>query len=258
MNKINTKPSDNVNPSAIYGRNAVEEALLAEPVRVSRIYFRDGIAGEWVRKMRDEASFRKVPVQSVPGSRLKELVGQVNDQGVVAILSDVGFLDLDTWLRDVDMSLNPVVILLDHLEDPHNSGAIIRTAVAAGCSGVIVPKHQQASFHGAAVKASAGQIFKIPLIRITNVNQTLAALQEHGFWIAGLDMDTTATIWDFRSDMPLVIVAGNEASGISEATRKYCDMLLHIPMKNGVESLNVAVSTSILLYEILRKRSLPG
>lgn len=241
-------------PGIIYGRNAVEEALNAEPVRVSRIFLRDGIAGEWVQKLKSEASFRKVPVQSVPGSRLKELAGNVNDQGVVALLADVGFHDLESWLADIDMRENPVVILLDHLEDPHNVGAIIRTAVATGCAGVIVPKHEMAALHGATVKASAGQIFKMPLIRIVNVNQTLVRLQEAGFWVAGLAMNAPQDIWNFRADMPLVVVAGNEAKGISLATAKYCDMMLSIPMKNGVESLNVSVSTSLVLYEIMRKR----
>jgi 23S rRNA (guanosine2251-2'-O)-methyltransferase len=173
---------------------------------------------------------------------------------VVALLADVGFHDLESWLADIDMRENPVVILLDHLEDPHNVGAIIRTAVATGCAGVIVPKHEMAALHGATVKASAGQIFKMPLIRIVNVNQTLVRLQEAGFWVAGLAMNAPQDIWNFRADMPLVVVAGNEAKGISLATAKYCDMMLSIPMKNGVESLNVSVSTSLVLYEIMRKR----
>ncbi len=254
MTKIFDKNTQEPHPSAIYGRNAVEEALAAEPVRVSRIYLRDGIAGDWVQQLKSDASFKRVPIQQVPGSKLRELAGAVNDQGVVALVTEVGFVDLESWLKTLDMSTNPVVVLLDHLEDPHNAGAIIRTAVAAGCTGIILPKHQMASFHGAAVKASAGQIFKIPLVRIVNVNQTLVRMQEAGFWVAGLAMDAPQTLWDFRADMPLVIVAGNEAKGISDATRKYCDMMVNIPMLNGVESLNVSVSTSLVLYEILRKR----
>lgn len=254
MKKNNIAAPVEPHPSAIYGRNAVEEALQADPVRVSRVFIRDGLMGDWVRQLKMLASDAKVPLQSVPGPKLRDLAGAVNDQGVVALLSEVAFLELEDWLPTVDMSTNPVVVVFDHLEDPHNAGAIVRTAVAAGAVGVVLPKHQQSGFHGAAVKASSGQLFKIPMIRVVNINQTLVRLQEHGFWIAGLDMDAQTLVWDFRADMPLAVVAGNEAKGLSDATKKYCDLLVKIPMLAGVESLNVSVSTSILLYEIVRRR----
>ncbi len=240
--------------SYIYGRNAVLEYLEHKPEHISKIYLKQQLQGRPVRELEQLASGHRIPVQRVPGRKLADMVGPVNDQGIVAAITPASYVELEDWLEDADISRKPVILALDEIEDPHNFGAVVRTALACGVDAVMVSKHRQATISGGVMKASAGTILRMPVIRVVNLNQALLKLKDAGFWICGTDMEGSL---DFRQQdyrMPLVVILGSEEKGIRKKTREHCDMLVHIPMKNRVESLNASVSGALICYEILRQR----
>ncbi len=241
----------------IYGKHPVEDLLERHPEKISKIYIRESIKYATIYQIESLSSQNKIPVTRVPGKKLMELVGPVNDQGIVAQISAVGYIELEDWLENgIDTNTNPLVLLLDEIEDPHNFGAILRTAAAAGVDAVIVPKHRQTPVNSTVFKTSAGTAGIVPIIRVTNLNQTIMKLKDHGFWITGLDQLATNTLWEQNFDMPIAVVVGSEGNGIREKTLKHCDFTVRIPMSNGVESLNASVSASLLCYEIARKKAL--
>src|SRR5699024_6098988 len=136
----------------------------------------------------------------VPGSKLYELVGKVNDQGVVALLSAVQYQEFAEWIDSIDVQQYPGILLLDEIEDPRNVGAILRTAAAAGIDAVLVPKHRQAPVNATVYKTSAGTAGKIPVVRVGNLNQTIMQLKDEGFWITGLDMNGNHKLWELEVD----------------------------------------------------------
>ncbi len=238
----------------IYGRNAVLEYLEHKPGHIIKLYLRQQQQGRVIQDLERLASQNRIPVQRVPGRKLAELVGPVNDQGIVAAVSEASYVELEDWLETVDVTRNPVIVALDEIEDPHNFGAIIRTALACGVDAVLVPKHRQAPMSGAVMKASAGAILHMPVIRVVNMNQSLLRLKEAGFWVCGTDIQAKQ---DFRNqdyNLPIVVIIGSEEKGIRKKTRDHCDMVVHIPMKNKVASLNASVSGALICYEILRQR----
>ena len=238
----------------IYGRNPVQETLFEEPDKIEKIFVRDSLRKAQIKELLDEASTHKIPVSWVPGGKLYQMVGSVNDQGIVALLSPVTYLELQDWLSEIDKATNPAVLLLDEIEDPHNFGAIIRSAAGLGLDGIIIAKHRQAPVNATVFKTSAGAVNKIPIIRVVNLNQTILTLKEEGFWIAGLSGDGEHTIWDHTMDMPLGFIIGNEGEGIRRKTLEHCDFTLNVPMHAGVESLNASVSAALICYEWRRRR----
>jgi 23S rRNA (guanosine2251-2'-O)-methyltransferase len=237
----------------IYGRNPIEEALKAEGDSIDKIFVRDSISDSQLSNIFDLASQHRIPISHVPGSKLYEMVGSVNDQGVVAIRSEVSYHDFGNWLDSIDTSTYPAVLLMDEIEDPGNLGAILRTAAAAGISAVLVPKHRQAPVNATVYKTSAGTAGRIPIVRVGNLNQAIMKLKDEGFWIGGLDMNGDQELWDLEVDRPLAFVIGNEGSGISQKTLEHCDYKIKIPMENQVESLNASVSAGLICYEWRRK-----
>lgn len=238
----------------IYGRNPIEEALSTEGNQIEKIFVRDSISDGQLSKIFDLASQYRIPISHVPGSKLYDLVGNVNDQGVVALRSEISYTDFGEWLDSIDTSDYPAVLLLDEIEDPGNLGAILRTAAASGMSAVLVPKHRQAPVNATVYKTSAGTAGRIPIVRAGNLNQAIMKLKDEGFWIGGMDMDGDQELWDLEIDRPLAFVIGNEGSGISQKTLEHCDYRFKIPMENNVESLNAAVSTALICYEWRRKK----
>jgi len=237
----------------IYGRNPIIEALKDEADRIEKIFVRNSLHDSQLSQIFDLASQYHIPISHVPGSKLFDLVGKVNDQGVVALMSEVQYQDFGQWVDTIDTSTYPAVLLLDQIEDPGNLGAILRTAAAAGISAVLVPKHGQAPVNAAAFKASAGTAGRIPIVRVGNLNQAIIKLKDERFWIAGLDMDGEQLLWDLEVDRPLAFVIGNEGQGISKKTLEHCDYRFRIPMEHRVESLNASVSAALLCYEWKRK-----
>ncbi len=237
----------------IFGRNPVEELLKTKPEQVEKIFLKKGALQRGFSSILTLASKNRIPVTDVPGSKLHELVGSVNDQGVVAAISLASYLEFEEWLDSIEPDANTAVLLLDEIEDPHNFGAILRTAAAANISAVIVSKHRQAPVSAAVFKTSAGTAGRIPIVRTVNLNQAILTLKENKFWIAGLDMDGKP-LWDHTFDVPMAFVIGNEGRGIRKKTGEHCDFMLSIPMTNEVESLNASVSAALVCYEWRRQR----
>jgi 23S rRNA (guanosine2251-2'-O)-methyltransferase len=238
----------------IYGRNPVAEALTEEADRVEKIFVRDSLRDDHISKIMNAASAHRIPVSHVPGTKLYELVGSVNDQGVVALMSAIEYHGFGEWIDTVDTSDYPAILLLDEIEDPQNLGAILRSAAAAGISAILVPKHRQAPINATVHKTSAGTAGKIPIVRAGNLNQSIMKLKDAGFWIAGLEMDAEQSLWDLKVDRALAFVIGNEGSGIRQKTLEHCDFNFSIPLHNGVESLNASVSAALVSYEWNRKK----
>ena len=237
------------NNQFIYGRKPVEELLSSNPQQVEKVYLKKGIGGSSLSKISSLCSKNRIPIADVPGSKLFDLVGRVNDQGVVAAISQVQYTEFEDWLISIKPENNMAVLLLDEIEDPHNFGAILRTAAAAGISAIIVPKHRQAPVNAAVFKTSAGTAGRIPIVRAVNLNQAILQLKENRFWIAGLDMGGDSHLWEQTFDVPMAFVIGNEGRGMRKKTGEHCDFLLSIPMENGVESLNASVSAALVCYE---------
>jgi 23S rRNA (guanosine2251-2'-O)-methyltransferase len=240
----------------IFGKHPVEDTLTRTPTKINKIFIRNNSKTGFIRNIERLSSENRIPVIHVPGRKLKDLVGNVNDQGIVAQISPVAYFDLEDWLiTHFKIDEKPVVLLLDEIEDPHNVGAILRTAAASGIDAVIVPKHRQAPVNATVYKTSAGTAGLVPIIRVTNLNQTIMRLKEEGFWICGLDQNAPKSYWEQDYDMPTAVIIGSEGKGIREKTLSHCDFIINIPMDNDVESLNASVSAALVCYEIKRKRS---
>lgn len=239
----------------IFGRKPIEEALLTDPKNVKMVYVKESVKEGDLTEVRKYLTRHKIPLTKVPENKLVALVGDIKTQGFVAELKEFKTLEFSEWIGTVDMESNPLVFVLDELEDPHNVGAIIRVAAAAGASGVIMSKHRQAPITSTVYKTSAGTASRLPIVVVSNTNDTIKKLKDEKFWVIGLDGEAKKNIWSEDFDAPVAIVIGNEGNGIREITKKTCDYLLSIPMDGGVESLNASVSAGVVAYEWKRKNS---
>ena len=248
--------SASVKTEAIAGRNSVIEALRSgRPI--NKIMLSKGELSGSVREITAKAKELGLVVQRVENAKLEQLANGVKHQGVVALVSPVSYAELEDILQKSRMpGENPFLLLLENITDPHNVGAILRTADAAGVHGVLIPKRRSCPLTQAVAKTSAGAVEYVPVARIGNVAETIKRLKKEGFWIFGADagagLDNVYCRADFKR--PLVIVIGSEGEGLSRLTKENCDFLLSIPMAGKVSSLNASVACSLLLYEVLRKR----
>jgi len=244
-----------ISNSYIYGKNPLLEQLKSEPEKIEKIFLRENLRGSFVNDIKSYASQNRIPVSFVPGNKLFDLVGNVNDQGAVALVSAVSYLEFHDWLETLDPDPTTAILILDEIEDPHNFGAILRSAAAAGINAVLVPKHRQSPVNSTVFKTSAGTAGRIPIVRVGNLNQAILELKKHTFWIAGLEQNAEKILWDLDATTPLAFVIGSEGQGIRKKTTEHCDFLYRIPMENKVESLNASVSAALVCYEWKRKIS---
>lgn len=240
----------------IYGINPVLEQLKSSPEKIDKIYIRKNTTIKNFETIQNLASDNRIPIIDVPGSKISELAGDVNSQGIVASVSRIRYQNFTNWIDELKTDSNTAILLLAEIEDPHNLGAILRTAAAAGIAAVLVPKHRQAPVSAIVMKTSAGTAGRIPIVRIGNLNQTISELKDLGFWVAGLDQNADSRIWDQTYDVPMAFIIGNEGRGMRKKTSEHCDFLLSIPMKNDVESLNASVSASLVCYEWRRQKEI--
>lgn len=236
----------------VAGRRPVLEAL-----RAGRPINKIMVAGGNRRGLEDLlalARARRIPVHEVAPPVLESLSAGSAHQGIIAVAAARAYAAIDDILAlAAERGQAPFVVLLDGLEDPHNLGAVIRTAEAAGAHGVVIPERRAAGLTPVVVKASAGASEHLPVARVTNMNRTLEELKEKGLWIAGADMDGQ----DYRrADFtgPIGLVIGGEGKGLSRMVREHCDYLVSIPMRGRVGSLNASVAAGLLIYEVLRRR----
>ena len=236
----------------IYGKHALMEALRHAPKVIRKVFLAPDLRDAELRVLLKKHS---IPVAELATGKGKELVGRDTvHQGVIATMDPASLLmSLDDFLATLDMKKNPAIAVFGEIQDPHNVGAIIRSAAAFGLSGVLIPEHNQAPITGAVVKSSAGMAFRIPLVSIGNVNHALQVLKSRGFWIYGLAMQGKMTLGTEAFDAPTVFVIGNEGFGVREKTLAACDVTLSIPMHARTESLNAAASAAVVFYEWSRK-----
>lgn len=234
----------------IYGRHSLVEALRDKPKAIKNVFLENAEAEAEIVEL---ARKNSVPVKQLGGGETRAVGKDAVHQGIIGVLNpDALFVELKDFLQGLDVSQNPAVAVCAEVQDPHNLGAIIRSAAAMGLSGVIIPEHRQVSITGTVVKTSVGMVFRIPMIRVGNVNQTLATLKDAGFWIYGLDMEGEK-LTETKFDRPSAFVVGNEGAGIREKSLELCDIKLSIPIHPRTESLNAAVSGAVVFYEWSRQ-----
>ena len=232
----------------MYGKHALTEALLNAPHIVRKIFLSPEIEDKELRALIGK---HKIPLETIKSREADRMVGaDTSHQGVIAII-DASALSVDfkDFLRNLKISNDTMLVLLDELTDPHNVGAIIRSAAAFGAAGVLIPSHNQAPVTGAVVKASAGMAFRVPLVSIGNVNYTIDLLKDEGFRTYALAMNGSKNIIEEKFDAPSLIIVGNESKGIRQKTFERADVTLRIPMDPRCESLNASVSTAVVLYQ---------
>ncbi len=237
----------------LVGRNAVLEALRSGR-GINKLLVADGDREGSVVEILAMAKERGVVVQAVERARIEAVAGGMRHQGVLAYVAPVAYAEVEDMLkRAEERGEEPFLLLLDELEDPHNLGALMRTADAMGIHGILVPKRRSVPLNATVAKTSAGAVEYVPVARIGNVVQTLKSLKEKGFWVAGADMEGKVC---YEADLtgPLVLVVGSEGKGMARLTKETCDFLVQIPMSGRINSLNASVAGSILMYEVMRQR----
>lgn len=231
----------------IYGKHALIEALQNTPQVIRKVFISHELNDRELRYLLSKHRIAAVPMKNKEASRM--VGSDTAHQGVIAI-ADLGMLlrDFSEFSATLVPTENTLLVLLDELTDPHNVGAIIRSAAAFGAAGVLIPSHNQASLTGAVVKASAGMVFRVPLVSIGNANYVLDNLKEKGFHSYALEMNGSQSVDTETFSDPTVFVIGNEAKGIRLKTLERCDTILRIPMNPRCESLNASVSAAVVLY----------
>ncbi|MCS6988376.1 MAG: 23S rRNA (guanosine(2251)-2'-O)-methyltransferase RlmB [Chloroherpetonaceae bacterium] len=237
----------------VYGRNAVAELLNSNPDRISKIYFQFNTNEKRILELFIKAKQHRISIGKASNQKLGDLAKTNKHQGVVAITSDVKMAELDDLLQD--NSLKPFFfVLLDGIEDPHNLGAIIRTAECAGATAILLPKDKSAPINSTVHKTSAGAVSHARLCRIGNVAQTIDRLKKQGVWVVGADAKAKKTYAEFDFTTHCCLVIGSEGKGMRDLVKKSCDELVSIPMFGKTASLNASVSAGVLLYEVVRQR----
>lgn len=241
-------------PDVVIGRNAVTEALRSGR-SINKILIAQGDRQGSIKEVIALAKEKGVLLQEVESRKIDDIARGLRHQGVLAYASPVDYVELEDILKIADEKGEPpFLVLLDELEDPHNLGAILRTADAAGVHGVLIPKRRSCPLSATVAKTSAGAVEYVPVARIGNIAQTLKLLKEKNMWAVGADMDGDKEYYEADLTGGLVLVVGSEGKGISRLTKENCDFLVRIPMCGRINSLNASVAGSILMYESLKQR----
>ncbi len=237
----------------IEGRNAVMEAFRSGQV-IDKLFILDGCQDGPVRSIAREARKKDTIINYVPKERLDQLSQTGSHQGVIAQIAAYEYSTVEDILEKArEKGEPPFIFLLDNIEDPHNLGAIIRTANLAGAHGVIIPKRRAVGLTATVAKTSAGALNYTPVAKVTNLGKTIDELKEVGIWFVCADMDGDR-MYDLNLKGPIGMVIGNEGEGVSRLIREKCDFTAAIPMKGDIDSLNASVAAGILAYEIVRQR----
>lgn len=239
--------------NTIEGRNPVFEALMAD-APIEKIFISDTAHGSQISKIINEAKKRGIMFKSVSADRLDEVAETESNQGVVALVSQVGYCKIADILALAEKKQEkPFIIICDEITDPHNLGAIIRTANAVGAHGVIIPKNRSVGVNAVVFKTSAGAAAHTLIAKVGNLTQAINELKEKGVWVMGADMNGAVM---YKEDLTgsIALVVGSEGKGISKKIKDNCDFVVSIPMKGEINSLNASVAASVVMYEVLRQR----
>lgn len=237
----------------IEGRNAVIEAFRSGKT-VDKLYLLDGCQDGPVMTIKREAKKHDTTVKYVTKERLDQMSQTGKHQGVIAVIAAYDYAEVEDILQKArDKGEAPFIFLLDNIEDPHNLGAIIRTANLAGAHGVIIPKNRAVGLTATVARTSAGALNYTPVAKVTNLSKTIEELKKEGMWFVCADMGGTS-MYQLDLKGPIGLVIGNEGDGVSRLVREKCDFIASIPMKGDIDSLNASVAAGVLAYEIVRQR----
>jgi 23S rRNA (guanosine2251-2'-O)-methyltransferase len=240
----------------VYGLHAVSAAIERAPERVLEMWLASPRDDVRARNLRAQAATAGLHIHDASAEALSKLVGDVVHQGAVVAMRPLKAWDEHDLTQALDgASQDPLVLVLDGITDPHNLGACLRSADAAGVLAVVIPKDRAASVDGVVRKVAAGGAEFVPVASVTNLARTLDSLKSHGLWVVGTDGEAEQPLFAADFKRPLAMVLGAEGSGMRRLTREKCDFLVRIPMVGHVQSLNVSVSAGIALFEVLRQRS---
>ena len=236
------------------GRNALQEALKSGRT-VDKVFIAAGETDRALQRLAAEAKEAGAVVVPVDRRKLDAMSFTRAHQGVIALVAAHMYYSIDDILEEAaSRGEAPLIVICDELSDPHNLGAILRSAECAGAHGVIIPKRRSVGLTATVAKASAGAIEYMKVARVTNINNAIAELKEKGVWVFGTAAEGSIPMYQANLTVPAAIVIGNEGDGMSQLVRKNCDVMLNIPMKGHISSLNASAAASILLYEALRQR----
>ena len=251
------KGSETLEEIVIVGRHAVKEAIVSGHT-INKVLIQDTVKKGQINDILKKANSNKIIVQAVPKSKLDGL-SDAPHQGVAAYIAPYEYADFDAFLaQQKENEKLSTVLILDGLEDPHNLGSILRTADASGVDGIIIPKRRSVALTQTVAKASTGAIEHVPVMRVTNLANTIETLKEHGYWVVGTEAENSTDYREMDAGMPLAIVIGSEGQGMSRLTKDKCDFYINIPMVGHVNSLNASVAASLMMYEVYRKRNQIG
>jgi len=241
--------------SLIIGRKPVLEALNSDE-EVSQVFILFGQEGGVIEAIRVAAKKKGIKVNQVPFEKFRQITQSKIAQGVAASKSEQKYYDLYEIISESKKSSYPLLLILDSIQDTHNVGAILRSADCSGVDGIIITKNNSAPINETVVKTSAGASEHVKITLINNLAQTIDELKQKGFWIVGSYLEGAKDYTKVNYKIPIAIIVGNEEKGIRKLTADKCDHLVRIPMKGKIQSLNVSVATGVLLFEILRQRSI--
>lgn len=246
-----------MNDEIICGINPVKEALRGVR-KIFELFIADGAADQRIAKLAELASAKNIPIRRRSKVDITRLTGTDHHQGVSLRLEAFSYTDLDDLLsRWQEEGGDVMVVVLDGIQDPHNLGALIRSAASAGVLGVIIPKDRAAGVTATAEKVAAGAAETVPIAQVTNIAMTLEQLKEYGFWIYGADEKSSQSLYRQKLTGNIALVIGGEGEGIRPLVRKKCDLLFSIPLAGGVGSLNASVAGGIAMFEAVRQRQSP-
>ncbi len=239
-------------PRIVFGVHPIRELLRARPEDVERLHYAPR-AGHGVGELVAEAEARGVRVRRAEHDQLRRLAEGGVHQGVVAEVAEYRYADLEGLLEKREET-PPLLVLLDSVEDPHNLGAIVRSAHALGANGVVIPQDRAVGVTAVVAKASAGAIERCPIARVVNLSRAIDQIKEAGLWVAAAEPEGERPLWDADLRGPLALVVGAEGQGIRPLVRRHCDLSLRIPMGARLGSLNASAAAAIALYEVARQR----
>ena len=242
--------------SLIYGMHAVEEALAARGRRFEYVAVASGRADARLQKIAHLCRAAGVPVRTIPRDQLTRLANTGSHQGVVAVTAEKQYADLDDLVRNKRGQYN-FLLVLDGVEDPHNLGALIRSAEGAGADGIVIPERRATGVTATVVKTSAGASEYLSIAKVTNISRSLEQIKSHNIWTVGLDERGSQLYDQLDYKMDCAIVLGTEGKGLHQHVRDKCDYLVSIPMLGKVASLNVSVAAAVAMYEVARQRRRP-
>ena len=247
-------PEPEENEGQIEGRNALTEALRSGRT-IDKVFVAAGDTDRSLQRLAAQAKETGAVVVPVDRRKLDAMSTSHSHQGVIALVAAREYFSLDDIMEEAaSRGENALIVICDELSDPHNLGAILRTAECAGAHGVIIPKRRSVGLTATVAKASAGAVEYMKVARVTNINSAISELKEKGVWIFGTAAEGSVPMYKADLTVPAAIVIGSEGDGMSPLVRKNCDVMVHIPMKGSISSLNASAAASILLYEAVRQR----